>query len=108
MFYKHIRFILGLFCLTLTRNFVPLLHQEWKEKLLSSTAVAGERFGGNKLRTYKTFKHEFMTEPYVCIVAQTKYRSADDKFRCGVAPIKIETSRYGVNRVPPVARSLAY
>ena len=39
-------------------NFVPLLHQEWKEKLLSSTAVAGERCGGNKLRTYKTFKHD--------------------------------------------------
>ena len=85
-------------------NFVPLLHQEWKEKLLSSTAVAGERFGGNKLRTYKTFKHEFRTEPYVCIVAQKKYRSAYAKFRCGVAPIKIETGRYGVDRVPPEAR----
>ena len=41
-------------------NFVPLLHQEWKEKLLSSTAVAGERCGGNKLRTYKAFKHDFI------------------------------------------------
>ena len=42
-----------------------------------------------------------MTEPYVCIVAQKKYRSAYAKFRCGVALIKIETGRYGVNRVPP-------
>ena len=72
-------------------NFVPLLHHEWKEKLLSSTAVAGERCGGNKLRTYKTFKHDFITEPYA-------------KFRCGVAPIRIETGRYGANRVPPEAR----
>ena len=74
-------------------NFVPLLHQEWKEKLLSSTSVASERFGGNKLRTYKTFKQDFITEPYVCIAAQKKYRYAYAKFRCGVAPIKIETGR---------------
>ena len=59
---------------------------------------------GNKLKTYTTFKHECMTEPYVCIVAQKKYRSAYVKFRCGVAPIKIETGRYGVNRIPPEAR----
>ena len=85
-------------------NFVLLLHQEWKEKLLSSTAVAGERCGGNKLRTYKTFKHDFITKPYVCIITQKKYRSAYAKFRCGVAPIRIETGRYGANRVPPEAR----
>ena len=86
-------------------NFVPLLHQEWKNKLLSSTTVAGERCRGNKLRTYTTFKHDFTTEPYVCIVAQKKYRSAYAKFRCGVSPIKIETGyRYGANRVPPEAR----
>ena len=54
-------------------NFVPLLHQEWKVKLLSSTAVANERCGGNKLRTYKTFKHDFLTEPYVGIITQKKY-----------------------------------
>ena len=30
----------------------------------------------------------------------TLYRSAYAKFRCGVAPIKIETCRYGLNRVP--------
>ena len=51
-------------------NFVPLLHQEWKEILLSSTAVAGERCGGNKLRMYKTFKHDFITESYVCVITQ--------------------------------------
>ena len=85
-------------------NFVPLLHQEWKEKLLSSITVAGERCVGNKLRTYRTFKHDYITEPYVCIITQNKYRSAYAKFRCGVAPIRIETGRYGANRVPPEAR----
>ena len=29
-----------------------------------------------------------------------RYRSVYAKFRCGVAPIKIETCRYGLNRVP--------
>ena len=33
-----------------------------------------------------------------------KYRSAYAKFRCGVAPLKIETDRYGVNRVPAEER----
>ena len=47
------------------RNTV-ILTPRVEKKLLSSTAVAGERFWGNKLRTYKTFKHELMTEPYVC------------------------------------------
>ena len=79
-------------------NFVSLLHQEWKEKLLSSTAVAGERCGGNKLRTYKTFKHDFIPEPYVCIITQKKYRSAYAKFRCGVAPIIFEKKIYFTQR----------
>ena len=57
-------------------------------------------FGGNKLRTYRTFKNEFITEPYLSIIVHKKYRSAYAKFRCGVAPLKIETGRYGVNRVP--------
>ena len=74
-------------------NFVPLLHQEWKEKLLSSTAVAGKRCGGNKLRTYKAFKHDFITEPYVCIITQKKYRSAYAKFRCGVTAPAVRRRR---------------
>ena len=50
--------------------------------------------------TYRTFKNEFITEPYLGIIVHKKYRSAYAKFRCRVAPLKIETGRYGVNRVP--------
>ena len=39
-------------------------------------------------------------EQYVTIITRKCYRSAYAKFRCGVAPIKIETCRYGLNRVP--------
>ena len=51
-------------------------------------------------KAIENFKHSYSTEPYVKIVTSNKYRSAYAKFRCGVAPLKIETCRYGLNRVP--------
>ena len=73
---------------------------QWKETLQAEFAVRGEQHGRNKLRTYRMFKDSYMTEPYVSITVPEKYRSAYAKFRCGVAPIKIETCRYGINRIP--------
>ena len=73
---------------------------KWHEKQVSDHAVRGCEEGGNKLRTYRKFKKEYATEQYVSVINQKKYRSAYAKFRCGVAPIKIETSRYGLQRVP--------
>ena len=72
--------------------------QKWDESRYHIPAVRGEMFGGNKLRTYRTFKNEFITEPYLSIIVHKEYRSAYAKFRCGVAPLKIETGRYGVNK----------
>ena len=66
---------------------------QWTEKINAPVAVRGKMFGGNKLRTYRTFKNEFVTEPYLGIIVHKKYRSAYAKFRCGVAPLKIETGR---------------
>ena len=43
----------------------------------------------SKLRTYKLFKNDHYTEQYL-----RKNMPAYAKFRCGVAPIKIETNRY--------------
>ena len=73
---------------------------EWQEKLNSDVAMRGINAGGNKLRTYRKFKHSYSTEPYVKIITSKKYRSAYANFRCGVAPLKIETCRYGLNRIP--------
>ena len=80
---------------------------KWYEKLVSDHAVRGrEEGGGNKLRTYRKFKREYATEGIchkaICIYykSEKKYRSAYAKFRCGVAPIKIETCRYDLQRVP--------
>jgi len=50
--------------------------------------------GGNKLRTYKLFKHNYCTEFYCTTVLPLNHRSAFAKFRCGVAPLRIETGRY--------------
>ena len=38
------------------------------------------------------------------IIVQKKYKAAYAKFRCGVAPLKTETGRYELNRVPVVER----
>ena len=50
--------------------------------------------GYNKLRTYKTLKSEYETENYCKLLMPFSHRAAFSKFRCGVAPIRIETSRY--------------
>ena len=63
-------------------------------------AVRGETRDGNKLRTYRTVKNTYSTEPYVSIVTQNKFRSAYAKSRCGVAPNNIELCRYGLARIP--------
>lgn len=49
---------------------------------------------GNKLCTYCLFKGTFETEPYVQNILSRQRRSALAKFRCGVAPLAIETGRY--------------
>ena len=72
----------------------------WQEKLQAEFAVRGEAHVGNKLKTYRTFKNTYITEPYVHIITQKKFRSAYAKFRCGVATINIELCRYGLARIP--------
>ena len=63
-----------------------------------NTSINSERgrsnVGGNKLRTYKLFKQSFETEPYCKIILPRSHRSAFSRFRCGVAPIRLETGRY--------------
>lgn len=64
----------------------------WKNLINRETGNRGQ--GGNKLRTYKLFKQDFKTEYYVEKNIPFRYRSAFAKFRCGVAPIRLETGRY--------------
>ena len=66
--------------------------EEWSSTLNTDTSRRGN--GGNKLRTYKLFKSEFKVEDYCKMLLPLKNRSSFAKFRCGVAPIRIETGRY--------------
>ena len=70
-------------------EFSQLQLTQWTEKINAPVAIRGEMFCGNKLRTYRTFKNEFITEPYLSIIVHKKYRSAYAKFRCGVALLVI-------------------
>jgi len=59
-----------------------------------------ERIGGvngsgrNKLRSYRLFKTTYWVERYCSMHMSSSHRSAFAKFRCGVAPIRLETGRY--------------
>ncbi|MCG7891260.1 MAG: reverse transcriptase family protein, partial [Candidatus Thiodiazotropha endolucinida] len=65
---------------------------KWLESLNSASGPA--RQGGNKLRTYRLFKNTFEAEMYCKLIMPPRHRAAFSKFRCGVAPIRIETGRY--------------
>jgi hypothetical protein len=65
----------------------------WKAGINHEESIRG--VGGNKLRTYKLLKAEFGTALYVKHSHLTRaQRSALAKFRCGVAPIRLETGRF--------------
>lgn len=65
---------------------------EWHKDLNREQAARGN--GRNKLRTYRIFKKEYKCEPYLKCSMSRQHRSAYAKFRCGVAPLRIETGRY--------------
>jgi len=60
--------------------------------LLSINCPTGpSKRGMNKLRTYCTFKSEYCSENYCKIILPLRHCAAFAKFRCGVAPLRIET-----------------
>ena len=72
----------------LTLEFVA----EWHDAINRETGRSG--IGGNKLRTYRIFKSSYETEQYCKVLLPVTHRAAFAKFRCGVAPIRIETGRF--------------
>ena len=66
---------------------LKIFHEtRWQEKLHAD--FVKELYGGNRQRTYETFKNTYIIEPYVHIITQKKFVSAYAKFRCGVSPNK--------------------
>ena len=68
-----------------------LFKRNWSNELNNVERANGSH---SKLRTYKMFKSEYETEKYLTVNLPIRHRSALAKFRCGVAPIRIETGRY--------------
>lgn len=64
----------------------------WAEELQRESAKRGQ--GRNKLRTYRCFKRVLEPDDYVRALLPPSHRSALAQFRCGTAPLKIETGRY--------------
>ena len=67
--------------------------ESWRAKINVDTGR--NKNCGNKLRTYKLLKHMYEPEPYTQIsILPGNHRSALAKFRCGIAPLKVETGRF--------------
>lgn len=66
----------------------------WKTELFNDR----NNPNGNKLRTYRLYKNELKSEPYVSVSMQRSHRSILAKFRSGSLPLFVETGRY--NGVP--------
>ena len=58
--------------------------------------------GRNKLRTYNVLKANYEVKTYCKLQLPYTHRSALAKFRCGVAPLRLETGRY--ERLPESER----
>ena len=65
---------------------------KWHNDVTRDTAKRGH--GRNKLKMYRCIKQIYGTEDYVKLSILPSHRSALAKFRCGVAPLRIETGRY--------------
>ncbi|CAG2206578.1 unnamed protein product [Mytilus edulis] len=78
------------------------LYDEWSNNL-NKTVSQRNGNGGNKLRTYRTFKTSLHTEEYMHKVIVPSHRRAYAQFRCGVAPIRLETGRF--ERLPVQQRT---
>jgi hypothetical protein len=94
------------FCDMVGQNSMNLFINEWKQRISSPTGSVGST--RNKLRTYQLFKCQYETEKYVYLPMPKKHRSALAKFRCGVAPLRLETGRYENldvnNRICPICK----
>jgi hypothetical protein len=64
--------------------------ENWKAEVTREHSITT---GMNTVRPYKCYKKDFVVEEYVNII-QYRHRSAIAKFRCDIAPIRIETGRY--------------
>ena len=66
--------------------------QTWSNSLQRYHSIKGS--GGNKLRTYRLFKHVFELEPYLSNVRSTALHVALTRLRIGSHSLAIEVGQY--------------
>ena len=64
--------------------------------------------GGNKLRTYRTFKSNFGWEDYLSVVTNRRHRIAMCRLRVSCHNLRIETGRYKRPQIPADQRICLY
>ena len=64
--------------------------------------------GGNKLRTYQTFKFNFGWEDYLSVVTNRRHRIAMCRLRVSCHNLRIETGRYKRPQIPAEQRICLY
>ena len=79
------------------RNLQESFINIWKEQLWDDNRVSG----GNKLRTYRTFKKDFAWEYYLTRVTKRSHLVALAKLRTSCHSLAIETGRYHKPSIPP-------
>ena len=68
----------------------------WKSKLWNDVSQEN----GNKLRTYRVYKTDLITEHFVKLNMERSHRRILVKFRSGSMPLQIEIGRYAKPKVP--------
>jgi len=78
---------------TETHQYLDLYFDEqFYNQLHANTGTSGK--GGNKLRTYSTFKTSFTQEPYLEVVKNIKMRSVMARFRISAHSLHVESGRH--------------
>ena len=90
IFYDYIYYTKEYVLPLLQEKEVELFKRNWSYDLNNVNRTNGTQ---SKQRSYKLFKSQYESESYITENLPVQHRSARAKFRCGVAPIRIETGR---------------
>ena len=78
--------------------------QIWHASLEREQSLTGQ--GGNKLRSYRLFKKDFVLEPYLLNVTSTALRVSMTRLRVGCHNLEIERGRHHKPHSVPVSQRL--
>ena len=90
----------------ITNKFInSLFERTWLDKV-NEVRLGPDGIDHNKLRTYRTFKGSFTTEPYLTLVRNRNQRQYLTRFRVSASNLDIERLRY--TNVPVTSRTCRF